>query len=101
MTAGPDARAAGDEARYERARRKVRKLKLFYVHVVVYCAANAALAVINLLAYSGTVWFMWPIFGWGMALAVHGVLATERLPFLSREWEARKIRDLMDREEGG
>ncbi len=60
-----DAPAASDEtAERDRAIRRLRR------HILVYAAANGALFLIDLLT-PGPWWFLWPMFGWGVALAAH------------------------------
>jgi hypothetical protein len=35
---------------------------------------------------------------WGIGLAAHGLATYRWMPFLGKEWEQRKIRELMDQE---
>jgi len=87
-----------DAARYARARRRVRELRGFYVHAAVFVAVNALLHVINLVTSPGAYWAGWPLFGWGIGLVAHGLATYRWMPFLGKEWEERKIRELMDRD---
>ena len=82
---------------YKAARCQVRRLRGFYAHLSVYLAVNAGLLVINLFSSPGRLWVVWPRAGWGIAVVIHGasVLLGGRL--LGAEWEARKIREIMDR----
>ena len=60
-----DVPAASDEPdERDRALRRLRR------HILVYAAVNGALLLIDLLA-PGQWWFLWPMFGWGVALAAH------------------------------
>lgn len=45
-------------------------------HVSAYVVVCGALAAVNLLASPGYLWFIWPLFGWGIGVASHvaGVL---------------------------
>jgi len=89
--------AAADQAAYERAVRKVRRIKGLYIHASVYCIVNVGLFLINF--FTGRPWwFIWPALGWGVGLAFHalGVHGTEA--FFGRGWEERKVRELMERE---
>jgi hypothetical protein len=58
---------------YERARRRAEKKYGFYVHLAVYVAVNSLLLVINLVTYSGSYWFIWPLLGWGIGVLLHGL----------------------------
>jgi hypothetical protein len=31
------------------------------------------LVLVNVLTLPGTIWFIWPLIGWGFAVALHGV----------------------------
>jgi hypothetical protein len=42
----------------------------WYIHAFVFIAANLLLAVLS--ASSGRHWAVFPFFGWGLGLAVHG-----------------------------
>ena len=44
----------------------------WYIHASVYVAVNLLLAA--LLALSGRHWAVFPAFGWGIGLAVHGAV---------------------------
>jgi hypothetical protein len=57
----------------ERLARRRASIKLgWYIHATVYIAVNALLAAIS--ASSGRHWAIFPFFGWGIGLAVHGLV---------------------------
>jgi hypothetical protein len=91
-----------DEA-YQRARRRVAALRGLYIHLTVYVLVNALLVVINLVTTPGTWWFYWVLLGWGIGLLAHGiaVFGFGNGGWLGREWEDRKVREYMDRENRG
>ncbi len=43
----------------------------FYTHLSVYVAVILFLVVINFLTSSSTIWFHWPMLGWGITVALH------------------------------
>ena len=43
----------------------------FRNHAVIYCAVNILLVVIWAASGAGYFWPIWPIAGWGIALALH------------------------------
>jgi uncharacterized membrane protein YdbT with pleckstrin-like domain len=47
------------------------RLRGFKLHLLAYFAVVAALIVINLLFTPATIWFVWPMVGWGPVLAIH------------------------------
>ncbi len=42
-------------------------------HAMVYGLVNAGLAGLNLATSPHYLWFIWPLFGWGIGLAAHGL----------------------------
>ncbi len=87
-----------EQARYERARKRVEELREFYQHLIVYLAVNAFLVVINLLTSPEHLWFYWPLFGWGIGLAIHGATVFGSNRFWGSRWEERKIKELMEKD---
>jgi len=82
---------------YRAARSQVRKLRGFYAHLSVYLAVNAGLLVINLFSSPGRLWVVWPLAGCGIGVVIHGASVFLGGRLLGSEWEARKIREIMDR----
>lgn len=87
-----------ERQRYERARARVKELKGLYTHVVIFILVNTGLFVINLLS-GGSWWFFWPLLGWGIGLGAHAVNVLGFGGTLGRDWEERKTRELMDKED--
>jgi hypothetical protein len=86
---------------YQKARDRVQEVKGFYAHVAMYLLTNVALAVLNLATLKkndGIVWFVWPLIGWGIALAVHALSVFGIGRFLGRDWEQRQIQKELDRQ---
>lgn len=77
------------------ARCQVRRIRGFYSHLAAFVLVNAGLATINLLGSPGHLWFQWPLLGWGIGLLMHAFDTFGRQRFLGREWEERKVRELM------
>ena len=71
MTATPN--LTETDSRLERLARKRAGAKLgWYVHASVYVAVNLLLA--GLAAMSDRQWVMYPALGWGLGLALHGLV---------------------------
>ncbi|SIQ06971.1 2TM domain-containing protein [Chryseobacterium sp. RU37D] len=79
---------------YERATKRVKELKGFYGNLTSYCLVIPFLIVLNILTDSSHLWFFWPMLGWGIGLAVHGINTFG----IGRDWEERKIKELMEEE---
>lgn len=45
----------------------------FRTHLMAYVVVNGALAALNLLTSPSYLWFIWPMLGWGIGLAAHGL----------------------------
>ena len=58
---------------YTAARRRAEAKYGFFVHVAVYVAVMVLLVIVNLVTSLGDIWFIWPLIGWGFAVALHGL----------------------------
>lgn len=47
--------------------------KGFKSHAIVYVAVNLLLLIIDLTVDTSSLWFFWPLLGWGIGLVSHGV----------------------------
>jgi hypothetical protein len=54
------------------ARRRAGAKMGWYVHALVFLAVNAMLALLSFM--SGRGWAIYPFFGWGLGLAIHGMV---------------------------
>ena len=93
-----------DEVRArEQARRHVRGLRAFYIHATVYAAVMAMLLFINITTgdiWQGNFWAKWPAMPWGILLLIHGFFATRGADLFGRDWEDRKVEEIMRRNQG-
>ena len=56
-----------------RARRRVGRKVGFFIHAFVYVIVNGGLYALN--QYTGEPrWHQWPLLGWGLGLAIHGIV---------------------------
>jgi hypothetical protein len=83
-----------EDLAYEKASKRVKELKGFYGNLTSYCMVIPFLAVLNLLTSPGQLWFLWPMLGWGIGIAAHGMNTFG----IGRNWEEKKIRELMEEE---
>ncbi len=84
-----------EDARYKRAKMQVGLIRLFYIHLSIYIIVNFGLFVINMLSGSDKLWFYWPIIGWGIGLLFHGLLVFGLCGVFGKDWEEKKIKELM------
>ena len=73
-------------------------MKAFYEHVFVYVIVMIALFLIDWRSGSGW-WFYWPLFGWGIGVALHAVGTFGFFGLLGPDWEKRKIRQLLAKQQ--
>lgn len=96
-----------NQDKFERAEKRVKAIKGFYTHLIVYLVVNIFLLIIQLnqfdfnfsdtnitiFAYLSTPFF------WGIGLFFHGLYVFQHKFKLFRNWEERKIKEYMDKEE--
>lgn len=87
-----------EQARYERAKKQAEELRDFYQHLVIYLVINAFLLLLNLRTSPGHLWFYWPLFGWGLGVAIHGATVFGSNKFWGQQWQERKIKQLMEKD---
>lgn len=82
---------------YQQAKKRVGQIKGFYKHLALYVLVNALLLTINIVTSPTWLWFYWPLLGWGMGIAAHWVSVFGIGNVLGKDWEERKIKELMDK----
>jgi hypothetical protein len=103
LRAGEESARDREQQRYERAQARVQAIRGFYIHASAFVVVNIALFAINAGVVGGGWWFYWPLIGWGIGLGAHALgvfgFSGGGGP-LGRDWEERKTREIMDKEEG-
>ncbi|WP_177735533.1 2TM domain-containing protein [Flavobacterium inviolabile] len=88
-----------EEERYRLAKKRVEEIKGFYGNLTAYIAVNLALVAMNLLTSPEHLWFFYPMLGWGVGVAIHGMKVFNYMPFLGKDWEERKMQEFIEKEE--
>ncbi len=88
-----------EEERYYNARKRVEEIKGFYGNLIAYIAVNTGLLVINLVTSPQYLWFLWPLLWWGIGVVFHGLKVFNYMPFFSKDWEDKKIKEFIEKEE--
>ena len=91
------------KASYKEAQKRVKQIKGFYVHLLVYIFINIALFIvttqhqgfINSLSHISN---YSTIFFWGIGLLAHFVGVFGPNLFFGKDWEERKVKELMDKD---
>ena len=95
------------DRKYKKAKKRVKEIKDFYIHLTVYVTINLLLIIINLGIFQSGFTNInipkWPMFTtpffWGIGLLFHGLhVFRDQFKFL-RGWEERKIKEYMEKEE--
>lgn len=84
--------ASGEKLK--RAKKQVAELKKFYTHLAIYLGVMVLLFVVD-YQDRGNWWIQWPAVGWGIILVIQGV----SIGIFNSEWEDKKVKELMEREE--
>lgn len=88
------------ENKYYRAKEKVRAIKKFYLNLVSYFIFIAFLGALNYYVNEWQYpWFLWAAFGWGIGLVFQAVKVFGLNLFFGKNWEERKIKELMNEDE--
>jgi hypothetical protein len=97
------------EEKYLKAKKKVESIKGFYRHLVVYMIVNGVITIVKIISNMGNgdslneaifnigTFVQWV--PWGIGLLIHGLVVFEVFKFLlGKNWEERKIKELMEKE---
>lgn len=91
-----------EEQKYLRAKKKIKSIKGFYIHLTVYFAVNAFLLIARALGEGLRIFLEYESYAtilfWGIGLGFHafGVFGMDFI--LGKSWEDRKIKELMDKD---
>jgi sensor histidine kinase YesM len=88
-----------DDNRYIRARKQVDKIKELYHNLAAYLIVIPLLAYVNYRTYWEFKWFFFPMLGWGVGILFHFLDAFGYNWFLGKNWEEKKIRELMNQDD--
>lgn len=86
------------ETKYQKAKERVEAIRDFYIHLIAYVVVNLILFSINMIVSPDSLWFFWPLVGWGIGFAIHALSVFGFGPRFGADWEERKIRELMEKE---
>ena len=82
---------------YDAARRYVARLRRVYRNSILYVVILLGLFVVNALTSTQYWWVKWPALGLAVAVVVQasGLFMSES--WLGKEWEQRKIKEILER----
>ncbi len=90
-----------EEIKYQQALKRVKRIKGFYTHLMVYVVINVMLVIVN-SRNSSEDFLRWQTFStaifWGIGLLAHALSVFMPTMLMGKDWEERKIRQLMEKE---
>ena len=90
-----------NDEKYERAKIRVKELRDFYGNLLTYIGVNILLIIINLVTSPGHLWFYWVTIFWGFAVLIHALkVFILKGRFLGKDWEEKKIKEIMEKDSG-
>ena len=92
-----------DEIKYQEALKRVKKIKGFYTHAIVYVFVNIMIVFLNVKNLDpGESYFQFKnfmtAFFWGIGLVAHGLSVFVPNWIMGQNWEERKIKEFMEEE---
>ena len=96
-----------NEEKYKKAKKRVKEVKDFYTHLIVYITINLILIIINLGVFQSGFTDIeipkWPMFTtpffWGIGLLFHGLhVFKDKFKFF-KDWEDKKIKEILEKDE--
>lgn len=91
------------DERYQAAEKRVKRIKGFYTHLLAYVAVNIMIVFLNISNLkAGESYFQFEnfftAFFWGIGLLAHGVSVFGHHLIFGKEWEEKKIKELMNKD---
>lgn len=92
------------DPRYNLAYKRVKRIKGFYVHALVYVLINLFIIASSYKEnlFGGRIFLSWQTFStplfWGIGLFAHGMSVFSRELFFGQNWEEKKIQQFMEKE---
>jgi len=92
-----------DEIKYQEALKRVKKIKGFYTHAIVYVFVNIMIVFLNVKNLDpGESYFQFKnfmtAFFWGIGLVAHGLSVFVPNWIMGQNWEERKIKEFIEKE---
>ena len=87
-----------DQMAYQRAKKKAREIRDFYINLSLFCLFIPVIIGINLYFVPQFQWFWFSILGWGTGVTVHGITVFGFAPLFTNKWEERKLQQFMKEE---
>ncbi len=92
-----------DEIRYSEAAKRVKKIKGFYTHLIVYIVINLMIVIVNIQNLKpGESYFklenFYTAFFWGIGLMADALSTFMPTIIFGKNWEEKKIKEMMEKD---
>ena len=77
----------------------VRDIKGFYSHLIVYLIAVPMFVAAGFYWPTDQLWYIWPILGWGVGVAAHGLAVFEVFFLFGPNWERCQVEKRLRRQQ--
>jgi hypothetical protein len=75
---------------HEQAQKRIEELRGYYAHLGAFIGVNIFLFMINMVTSTAHLWFVYPLFGWGIGLFIHTITVFAT----GHDWEERQLQEL-------
>ena len=58
----------------EREAKRLTRRRVFWIHLITWAAVNVFLFVVWAVVGGGFPWYVFPLFGWGVGVVIHGAV---------------------------
>lgn len=86
------------DIKYLEAKKQVKRVKGFYIHALVFVLVNLLIIVLKLTKSEKEEIHVWGIGFWAIGLLLHGLSVFLPNFIFGKDWEEKKIRELMDKD---
>lgn len=88
------------EERYLKAKKRVKDIKGFYIHLAINILSIIIIVTVNLMFSPGYHWFWYAVFGIVIAQLIHAVVVFGFPKYgLGKDWENKKIEEIMNKDQ--
>lgn len=91
-----------EQIKYQHALKHVKRIKGFYTHLMIYVLVNTGILIANYNNENYHDFWSWQNFStvlcWGIGLVAHGLSVFLPSFVMGKDWEERKINELMAKE---
>lgn len=77
---------------------RVRDLKAFYAHLIVFAISIVLIFIVNYMVSPWYWWAAWALVGWGFGVLIHGIAVFETFSFFGPKSEKKQVEKVLKRD---